>query len=99
TPALERYREESTVSIVTAIEDARKARIGDKDAVREFLAKRFTRSQAVAIEAAHMADEGRPIESLWDAATGVTAYARGLEYQDSRFELGGEAGKIMGLAV
>lgn len=99
TPALERYREESTVSITQAIADARAARIGDKEAVREFLAKRFTRSQAVAIEAAHMADEGRPIESLWDAATGVTAYARGLEYQDSRFELEREAGKIMELAA
>lgn len=97
-PALERYREESTASIVTAIADARAHRIGDKDAVREFLAKRFTRSQAVAIEAAHMADEGRPIENLWDAATGVTAYARGIEYQDSRFELEREAGKILELA-
>jgi hypothetical protein len=94
-PALLRYSEESTSGIVQSIEAARAARIGDPEAVDKFLAARFTKSQVSAVKAAHMADEGRPIESLWDVATGVTAYARGIEYQDSRFELERAAGKVL----
>ena len=74
---------------------ARKARIENVD---EFLSKRFTKSKASAIKAAHMNDEGRPIETLWDAATGVTAYARGVSYQDERVELEREGGRILDMA-
>ncbi len=95
-PAIERYAHSSTNTITKAIEDARAARIDD---VTAFLLNRFTKSQTVAIEAAHLADEGRPIETLWDAANGVTGYARSIGYQDARVELEREAGKILRLAA
>jgi hypothetical protein len=99
TPAIERYANSSTHSITHAIEQARLAKIGNgSDDVREFLAKRFNRSQAGAMMAAHMSDEGRPIETLWDATVGATAYARGLQYQDARVDIEREAGKILDLA-
>lgn len=97
-PAIEAYANSSTAGITAMIADARAKRIGDADTVREFLAKRFTRSQAGAIMAAHTAEEGRPIETLWDAATGATAYARGIGYQDERVKIEREAGKILNLA-
>jgi hypothetical protein len=68
------------------------------DKVDEFLANRFTKTQASAIKAAHMAEEQRPIETMWDVTVGVTAYARGIQYQDQRVGLEREAGKIMQLA-
>jgi hypothetical protein len=37
-------------------------------------------------------------ETLWDAATAVTAYARGVGYQDERIELEREGGRILDLA-
>jgi hypothetical protein len=80
--------------VVQAIEHAKAARI---DNVDEFLRKRFTNSQATAIKAAHLSDEQRPIESLWDAATGITAYARGIQYQNERVNLEREAGKVLDL--
>ncbi len=95
-PAIERYANDSTQSITRAIADARAARIDD---VSQFLASRFTQSQARAIEAAHVQDEGRPIETLWDAVTGITAYARSITYQDSRVAIEREAGKILKLAA
>ncbi|MGH8585965.1 MAG: hypothetical protein ACREWE_07245 [Gammaproteobacteria bacterium] len=67
--------------MVKAIEDSRAQRVGNIDT---FLAMRFTRSEAVAIKAAHMTDEQRPIETLWDATVGVTAYARSIPHQDRR---------------
>jgi hypothetical protein len=99
TPAIESYANSSTQNVVKAITDARNSKIGDAEKVTEFLAKRFTRSQAAAIQAAHMADEQRPIETLWDAATGVTAYARSIQYQDQRVNFEREAGKILDLAA
>jgi hypothetical protein len=94
-PAIQAYAESSTKTITQAIAEARKARIDDVD---KFLTGRFTRTKAAAIKAAHMNDEGRPIETLWDAATAVTAYARGVGYQDERVQLEREGGRILDLA-
>lgn len=95
-PALERYAESSTAPVIDTVASAQQKRIDD---VNAFLANRFTKSQAVAIQKAHMADEGRPIETLWDAVTGATAYARDITWQDDRVKLEREAGKILNLAA
>ncbi len=96
-PAIEAYAHKSTASITMAIENARAARL-DPDKVDEFLRKRFTRGQAVGIKAAHLADEDRPIESLWDVTVGATAYARGIKHQDDRVDIERIAGKVMASA-
>lgn len=95
-PAIKAYADSSAQTITHAIELARAARIEDVDAF--LVSRRFTRNKANAIKAAHMNDEGRPIETLWDAATAVTAYARGVGYQDERVELEREGGRILDLA-
>jgi len=98
-PAIEAYAHSSTDGIAQTLALARSHRIGDVDKVREFLSKRFTKSQAGAMMAAHQTEEGRPIETLWDAATGATAYARGIQYMDQRVSIEREAGKIIDLAA
>jgi hypothetical protein len=55
-------------------------------------------SQRFSIIAAHMDDEQRPIENLWDASVAVTAYARTVAYQNDRVDLEREGGKILALA-
>lgn len=96
TPALQAYATSSTAGIKLLLSQARAARIENVD---DFLMNRFSKSQSAAISAAHLADEGRPIETLWDAATGITAYARGIAYQDARIEIEREAGKVLKLAA
>lgn len=96
-PAIESYANKSTAGITQAIEDARHARISG-DELDAFLRKRFTRGQAEGIKAAHMAEEDRPIESLWDVTVGATAYAKGIKHQDDRVDIEREAGKIMAMA-
>lgn len=96
-PAIESYAHKSTASITDAIAAARAKRV-DADAVEDFLARRFTRTQAKAISLAHMGEEGRPIETLWDMTVGATAYAKGVRYQDERVKIEREAGKIMAMA-
>lgn len=94
-PALESYAKSSTASVTKAIEDARSARIED---VSAFLAKQFGKKVVAAIEKVHELEEGRPIETLWDATTAVTAYARGIEHQDRRVELERQAGGLLAMA-
>lgn len=95
-PAIEAYAHSSSASIVQLITDAKAKRVDDVDA---FLKSRFTAKQAAGIKAAHMADEQRPIESLWDVTTGVTAYARSIQYQDERVDLERAGGKVLQLAA
>jgi hypothetical protein len=94
-PALESYANSSTSTITAAIEDARAKRIDD---VADFLGTRFGRRMAPVLMGVHEAEEGRPIESLWDAATAVTAYARTVKFQDDRVDLERKAGDIIDLA-
>jgi hypothetical protein len=96
-PAIESYAHKSSSSITDAIAAAKAKRL-DADAVEDFLAKRFTRNQARAISIAHKNEEGKPIENLWDATVGATAYARGIKHQDDRVAIEKAAGKIMALA-
>lgn len=96
-PAIEAMARKETHSIREAVEAAQAKRI-DADSVDEFLRKRFTKGQASGIMAAHMAEEDRPIESLWDVTVGVTAYAKGITWQDERVGLERAAGKVLALA-
>lgn len=100
TPALQRYADSETHSITKAIANARDTRLDQTGtSVSEFLAKRFNKRQVVGIMAAHEADEGRPIETLYDAVNGVTSYARDIPYQDARVELEREAGRIFDMVA
>lgn len=98
-PALEAYANASSAGVLSAIKAARAQKLtgglANPDAVEEFLAKRFTRSESRAIMAAHEADEGRPIETLWDVTVGATAYARSIPWQDERVAIESKAGALL----
>lgn len=49
--------------------------------------------------AAHEREECRPIETLWDATTAVTAYAKTFEYQDARVDLERRGGALLDLVA
>jgi hypothetical protein len=89
-PALIQYANSSTSSIDEAIRSARQRSLEGR--VDEFLAHRFSRGQVAAIKLAHEADEERPIETLWDAVVGATAYARTIDNQDRRVQVERAAG-------
>jgi hypothetical protein len=95
-PALTSYANSSTDGVVRAIESARKARI---EHVGEFLSKRFGRRVVADIQQAHEREEGRPIETLWDATTAITAYARSIEHQDRRVDVERIGGEVLAMAA
>lgn len=96
-PAIEAYARKSNDGISTAIEAARKSRV-EGDALDQFLRNRFTLQQSEAIKQVHLIEEDRPIETLWDVTTGITAYARSVKHQDARVALERKAGAVMALA-
>lgn len=69
-----------------------------KDAIAAFLAKRnFTKSESAGIMQAHEREEGRPIETVWDAVTGATAYAKTISAQDDRVNMERRGGAMLDL--
>jgi len=96
-PAIKAYQESSTKGITDAIEVAKNLRLGDK--VDEFLRSRFSATFATAMQNRHMIEEGRPIETIWDAVTAATAVAREIPHQDRRVEVEASAGKILSLVT
>jgi hypothetical protein len=98
-PALESFANGSATNVLDAVAAARKARIDGTDgALDEFLGARFGKRLSGIIQQTHIAEEGRPIESLWDATTAVTAYARTITYQDERVDLERKGGALLALA-
>ena len=95
-PAIEAQHNSGTASLQGIIASAKQKRVSDIDA---FLATRFSGTQVTAIKQAHLADEGRPIETLWDMTTGITAYARQIPYQSERVQVEIEGGKVLQLAA
>jgi hypothetical protein len=94
TPALMAYSQASENNVSSVLINAQKEKIPDVD---KFLANRFGPRIGQRINHAHVIDEGRPIETIWDAVTGATAYARTIPWQADRVELETNAGKLLDL--
>lgn len=97
TPQLAAYAVDNRQRIVDQIEAAQAAKVED-DKLDDFLANRFTRSLVPELRALHIADEGRPIETLWDIATAATAFARTIPHQDRRVRIERAAGAVLDMA-
>jgi Domain of unknown function (DUF932) len=92
TPALLNYSRSSSISTQATLVQAQQSKL---DKVDEFLAKRFGPRVGERINAAHVADEGRPIETVWDVVTGATAYARSIQWQADRVAMEEQAGSLL----
>ena len=95
-PVLHKYHDMSADPIEDALAAAQAKKIDDVDA---WLAARVTSPVAARMLNAHLAEEGRPVETVWDAVTGLTAYAKSVEFQDERVELERIAGKMLDSAL
>ena len=50
---------------------------------------------AKAANARHLEEEGRPVETVWDAAQAITAIARDITHQDARIDVERKAGALL----
>jgi len=96
-PVLMEYSKASSLPIEQTIAEAQKKRVDDD--LAKFLSNRFTKSEATAIQNAHLREEGRPIETVWDTVTGVTAYAKTIKHQDQRATMERRGGNLLDLVA
>lgn len=96
-PVIAQFGQSSVEPIETTLAEARKTRIDEK--LETFLATRFGKPNVEKIIAAHAADEGRPMETVWDVVTGATAWAREIKNNDARLVIEREAGKVLDLVA
>lgn len=96
TPVLIEYAEASAKPVEETIRAAQAKKLDDAKA---WLANRYTTRMATAYNAAHEREEGRPVETLWDVVTGMTAYAKTLPHQDARVAVERDAGKVLELVA
>jgi hypothetical protein len=97
-PALESFAHGSTATFVEGVQAAKAAKIAhDDDSRFDFLSKRAGLSgrMAKAAAARHIEEEGRPVETVWDAAQAITAIARDIPHQDARIEVERKAGALL----
>ena len=96
-PAIKRFMESSTRDLTARIAAAQAKKLDAPPA--EFLRRWFSAPVTKKIEAAHMTEENRPIETLWDCNTGITAYAKTIPWQSERLAVEKLGGKVLSLAV
>ena len=97
TPVLMDYSNSAAASTEATIKAAQDKKMADD--LDKFLANRFTARVGTLAKDAHEREEGRPMESLWDVVTGVTAYAKTIKNQDDRVALEREAGRVLDLVA
>lgn len=97
-PLLMEYANSSAAPVEETIRNAQAKKL-DSDLDDFLKSRKFNKSQISAIKATHEAEEGRPIETVWDAVTGVTAYAKTIQYQDDRVAVERARGKILDLVA
>lgn len=97
-PALATYANSSTASITAAVTAAQQIRLDSLSSDKnDWLATRFGKGIAASMATAHELEEGRPMESLWDAVQGATAVARSIGFQDERVALERKAGELLSM--
>lgn len=96
-PVLNEYANASAKPVEATIAAAQAKKLNDD--VETFLRERFAKSTVRDIVAAHEAEEGRPMETIWDTVTGITAYAKLIPYTNERVALERQAGDLLKLAA
>jgi hypothetical protein len=95
-PVLREYANSAIGPVEAMLQAAQKQKVEN---VQRFLTERYNKARAAQFIAAHEREEGRPIETVWDIATAISAHAKTLAYTDSRVELEREAGKVLELVA
>lgn len=105
--AQDRFTEEMLPSIA-ALADSRMSLVDMQikaaqektiDDMADFMKNRYGAKNATKFQLAFESDEQRPMESLWDIGTGITAHARTIKNNDERIKVEMEAGKLLELAT
>lgn len=97
-PVIEAYAESSAKPVEDTIRLAQEKKLNTD--LNDFLkGLKFNETEMTAIKAAHLREEDRPIETLWDVTTAVTAHAKTIKNQDDRVAMERRGGAVLDLAA
>lgn len=96
TPLIEDMSQSSAKPIEQVLQAAQEKKL---EKVDDFLANRFGKTMVGKMHAVHEAEEGRPVETIWDAVTASTAIAREMPNNDTRVELERKGGALLDLVA
>lgn len=96
-PALLSFSNAATSKLLAGIEDARRACIGTKadEQVAWLRGRGFSKTESEKILKTFEEEEHRPVRSVWDVATGISAMARDVPYQDQRVSVERKAERLL----
>lgn len=95
-PVIKKMSAASDDKIIDMVKAAQEAKLDD---ARDWMSKRFTANFAGTLNNVHMAEEGRPVETLWDVNTAITAHAKSIPFQNERIEMERLGGKVLELVA
>ena len=100
-PALIEYSNQSTLGVITSINQAKATIVATNDDERfQWLGKQgFNAKQAKRIIDTVIQEEDDKPRSVWDFVQGVTAVARNIKHTDDRLDMEKIAGKLMDKAI
>ena len=95
-PALLAYSNASAAPLISSVKKAQDflLPVGREEVIAWLQDRKFTKSEAAESYDTAMKEEG-DCRTLWQAIQGITAYARGFDFVDSRTDLESRAGKLM----
>lgn len=96
-PALNSFANGTAKALLEGVQKAKEAKIAsDDEQMMEFLqGRKLSRSRALEVMETVEREEGRKARTVWDVTQGLTAVARGIQNNDTRIELEGEARKLL----
>lgn len=97
-PVLDNMHKASAAPIEATIKAAQAAKL--EESVSDFLKnRRYSGSSIAKVIDAHETEEMRPMETVWDVVTGITAAAKSIQWQDERVAMERDAGRILDLVA
>jgi len=95
-PVIKAYSQAGVAPVQAALIAAQNSKL---DNAAEWLQSRYGKAKAESYANAHLIEENRPIESLWDVSTAITAAAKRIQHTNARVLEEREAGKVLQLAA
>jgi Domain of unknown function (DUF932) len=98
-PLIRNFTARRSLPIQERIQAAQAKRIGNEEDAGKFLGGMFGVRRAAQIARTHLEEEGRPIETLFDASTAVTGFAKRIPFQNERVAMERKGGLIIDMAA
>jgi hypothetical protein len=99
-PALTAYQNAPASNVESVLKLAQETKVGDESDFDRLMKRLDINPKTYRlIDKAHTMEELRPMESMWDVSTGITAFAKTIPYQSDRVVMERKAGLVLDMVA